>query len=172
MADIGKTLREEITRIAQRETKKLVSESKKTIAALQREISELRKQANKPEQANVTVAKPAAAKKVAVKKTPAKQTPAKKSTSAKPTAAKKPTVTAKGKSQPSPASIKALRTRLGVSQADFGKLCGVSKKSVSTWELSKQDKLNLRANTIAQLNNVRKMSPAAAKKALAGSSAS
>lgn len=151
MPDIGKALRDEIVRIAKREAGILLSAQAKTIKLLKREVAALKKK-------QVQLAKTPVAQPV---KTPAAQTK---------TPEKKPVASAaKAPAQNgfTPGDIRKTRARLGLSQAEFAKLCGVSANSVGNWETSKKRKLDLRPGNLESLATVRAMSQDEAKKALA-----
>ena len=139
MPDIGKVLKEEIARISKREANNLLTPHIKTIRALKREVAELKKQIGKP-----AVKPPAEPKAVSADKTEGKSV----------------WFTSKG--------VAGMRKRLGLSQQQLAKLCGVSSAAVCQWENAKGGKLSLRAKTRDSLIKLRQMSPSAAKKALAG----
>jgi len=141
MPDIGKVLKDEIARIAKREAKGLLAAHIKAIRGLKREVAALKKQ----------VPAPANVKKALAAEAPLEQSPG-----------RKVWFTGKG--------VKGIRARLGLSQAAFAKLCGVSSNAVWLWETAEPGKLNLRTATRETLLNVRLMSPAAAKRALGSSS--
>ena len=139
MPDIGKVLKEEIARISKRETNSLLTPHIKTIRTLKREVAELKKQIGKP-----------------AVKAPAEP----KAASTDQAESKSVWFTSKG--------VKSMRKRLGLSQQQLAKLCGVSSAAVCQWENAKGGKLSLRAKTRDSLVKIRQMSPSAAKKALAG----
>ena len=62
-------------------------------------------------------------------------------------------------------TIRSLRKRLGLSQADFGKLPGVTTGAVYLWE-SKDGPLNLREKTKAALVSIKGMGAREAKEKL------
>lgn len=62
-------------------------------------------------------------------------------------------------------NIKALRTRLGISQGDFAKLLGVSSQAVYMME-NKGGKLRLRQNTIKKLLSIKDIGRREAKRML------
>lgn len=61
--------------------------------------------------------------------------------------------------------IRSMRKKLGVSQAELGKLMGVSSQAVTLWE-SKSGKLRLRKKTMENLIKVREMGAREARKTL------
>lgn len=138
MPDIGKTLKDEIARISKRESKSLLTPHIKTIRSLKQEVAELKKQAGKP-----AVKQPAEPKADATDKPEGKAV----------------WFTSKG--------VTGMRKRLGLTQPQMAQLCGVSSGAIGLWE-TKSGKLNLRTKTRDALIKLRQMSPAAAKKALAG----
>ncbi len=137
MPDIGKALKDEIARIARKEVKSMLSGHLKTIRELKHEVAALKRQVPAPAR---PVAVPVAA------------------TTAEPTSGKNIWFTGSG--------VKGLRTRLGLSQSAFAKLCGVSSNAVGLWENAKPGKLNLRTATRNALIKMRGLSPVGAKKAL------
>lgn len=152
MPDIGKALRDEIARIAKREAAKLVAEQNKTIRTLKQDIAAVKKSAAKPPRKSAPAAAPAATA----------QTDADKNAPAAPAkTAGKPRFTAD--------SIKKLRARLGLSQVEFAKLCGVSANSVGNWETAGKGRLDLRPSNLEALAKVRAMRPAKARQALSES---
>ncbi len=138
MADIGKTLKDEIARISKREAKSLLDVHIKTIRNLKREVAELKKQIGKP-----AVTSPVETKAATDEKPEGKSA----------------RFTSKG--------IQGMRKRLGLTRAQMAGLCGVSANAVGLWEGAEAGKLNLRSKTRAALINLRQMTPAAVKKALA-----
>ncbi len=139
MSDIGKALKDEIARIAKREANNLLTPQIKTIRNLKREVAELRKHMGK------AAVKSPAEPKVAMTDKPAD---------------KHVWFTSKG--------ITGMRKRLGLNMSQMATLCGVTPNAVGRWENSQTGKLNLRTKTRNALGKLRKMTPAAAKKALAG----
>lgn len=138
MPDIGKTLKDEVARIAKREANGLLTPHIKTIRSLKQQVAELKKQIGKP-----AVNQPAEPKAAAT------DTPEGKAV----------WFTSKG--------VAGMRKKLGLTQPQMAKLCGVSSGAVALWE-SKSGKLNLRARTRDALTKLRQMKPGAAKKTLAG----
>jgi len=63
-------------------------------------------------------------------------------------------------------TIRSLRNRLGLSQADFGKLAGVTTGAVYLWE-NKEEPLNLREKTKAALLSIKGMGAREAKERIA-----
>lgn len=139
MADIGKALKDEIARISKREANSLLNAHIKTIRNLKREVAELRKQIGKP-----------------AVKAPAEP----KAASADKSEGKRAWFTSKG--------ITGMRKRLGLNRSQMAKLCGVSPNAVGRWESANAGKLNLRTKTRDALSEMRQMTPAAVKKAMAG----
>ena len=139
MPDIGKVLKDEIARIAKREANSLLTAHITTIRNLKREVAELKKQIGKP------AVKPPAEPKSASTDKPE---------------GKRERFTSKG--------ITGMRNRLGLSRAQMATLCGVSANAVGLWESANTGKLNLRTKTRDALGKLRRMTPGAVKKALAG----
>ncbi len=155
MPDIGKTLRDEISRLAKREVIMILADTAKTVKQLKREMAELQKLA-------------AATKKPQVSKTVAETSQKQKAdpvaTTTDPSATKQLWFTSEG--------IKSMRQRLGLSQKDFARLCKVSENAVGNWESSKnKGKLKMQTVTLEKLAKVRSTSPTAAKKILAETAA-
>jgi len=67
--------------------------------------------------------------------------------------------------RPSGAMVRKLRAKLGVTQAEFAKLAGVSTLSVSKWERT-DGRIKLRGHTVAGLGRVRGLSKRTARKEL------
>jgi len=66
--------------------------------------------------------------------------------------------------------IAGMRKRLGLTRAQMANLCGVTVSAVCLWENANTGKLRLRTKAREALAKLRKMTTAAAKKALAGQS--
>ncbi len=141
MPNIATVLREEIRRLARREAKSLVESTRKAAAQHRRDIAELKR----------TVA-PLQKEVAFLRKTEAKRG---------------------GKLQArngdlegtrfSSKSVRAQRSRLGLSRKDFGQLLGVSPQSLYNWE---NDEARPRDEAIAALVAVRKMGKREAEKRL------
>lgn len=139
MPDIGKTLKSEIARIAKREANGLMAAHIKAIRSLKLQVVELKRQIGKP------AVTPTAEPNVASTDKPE---------------GKRARFTSKG--------IAGMRKRLGLTRAQMATLCGVSANAVVLWESANTGKLNLRTKTRDALTKLRQLTPAAAKKALAG----
>jgi DNA-binding transcriptional regulator YiaG len=145
MPNVAKVLKEEIARIARKQSrvavrtlKKPVSRLKKTVAELKRRTSTLEREtkrlAGALEKALAAVPAPVAGPAVRAR------------------------VTAKG--------MRSVRRRLKLSQAEFGKLVGVSGPAVLNWE-KKQGALRLRSKTREAILAVRGIGAREARKRLA-----
>jgi DNA-binding transcriptional regulator YiaG len=113
MTSLGAVLKNEITRLARKEIRAQIDPLKKANSTYRREIAELKRQLA-----------------VLVRQAKAASKPGKAAKATSATA--EPATTrfvAKG--------LRSLRTRLGVSAADFGKLAGASGQSVYNWETGK-----------------------------------
>jgi DNA-binding XRE family transcriptional regulator len=129
MPNIGTVLREEITRLARKEsrgqidsTKKATTQHRRDIAALKRQVAQLERQ-------------------VALLSRKALATP--------------PAASSNATAKPVRFAAKALRSqrnRLGLSAADLGKLMGVSAQSIYNWE---RELARPRAEQIAKLAALR-----------------
>ncbi len=69
--------------------------------------------------------------------------------------------------RPTGPMVRKVRARLGLTQAEFAKLVGVSALTISKWE-GAAGRITLRARTLAAFAGVRGMGKQAAKQALAG----
>jgi DNA-binding transcriptional regulator YiaG len=137
MSNLSSVLKSEITRLARKEIKISVDPLRKSNAAFRREIAELKRQLASL-QRNVKAST--------------------KSSQQKPggaNQARTPRFTITG--------LKALRARLGLSAADFGKLIGASGQSIYNWEAGKAMP---RANQKAALVSVRGLGKREAAKRL------
>ena len=130
MPDLNKPIREEITRLTRKElketrqTQKKINVSlKKALAAMKAECAELRRTMN--------------AFQKCLPKPPAVKTPDISDGKLK-------------RFRPTSTTVKTLRAKLGLSQADFATLLGVSGQSVYMWE-RKEGQLQLRGNAKAAL---------------------
>ena len=112
MTSLGSVLKNEITRLARKEVRAQVEPLKKANSSYRREIAELKRQV-------ALLARQATAARKAIAKVPQAKV-------AEPAAAR---FVAKG--------LRSLRSRLGLSAADFGKLAGVSGQSIYNWERGK-----------------------------------
>lgn len=115
MANLGTVLKAEISRLARKEVRAEVEALRKASSTYRREIAELKRQVVQLERKLRQTAKSA---------------PASASTQATATdEANRFRFSAKG--------LRSLRTKLGLSAADFGKLAGVSGQSIYHWEQGK-----------------------------------
>lgn len=129
MPNIGSLLREEISRLSRRETRSLVDSTRKAtsqhrrdIAALKRQVTQLQRQI----------------KQLSHRSLGGQQA------DPSDTAAKPVRFTSKG--------LRSLRSRLGVSQTDLGRLLGVSAQSIYNWE---REAAKPRAGQLAKLSALR-----------------
>ena len=132
MSNILKELKSEISRLARKEAKGVVSPVKKASAAYRGLIAGLRKQVDalQKEVSSLKKAVPAPEKAILAKTEPEGRF----------------WITGKG--------IKALRKRLGATQAQLAKLVGVSSQTVVNWEAHK-GKINLRKAAAGALQGLR-----------------
>ena len=132
MSNVMKELKSEISRLARKEAKGIVSPVKKASVAYRGLIAGLRKQVD------------ALQKEVAILK---KAVPSpEKAIQSKDAPEGRFWITGKG--------VKALRKRLGATQAGLAKLVGVSSQAVVNWEAHK-GKINLRKATAGRLQEIR-----------------
>jgi len=144
MPNIAKILKEEIRRIAKSQAKVLTTDLKKDVVKLKKYIAEQKRRITCLERDNAWLVE---AEKRRIKEVPA-IIPAQES---------KAWITAKG--------VKALRKKLGLSQAAFAKLVGVSFATIFSWE-NKKGALKLRDNTKAAILAIRGLGAREAKRRL------
>ena len=134
MPNILSALKSEISRLARKEAKQVVAPVKKASANYRGLIAGLRKQldALQKEVAALKRAAPKAGNALAGAQEPQGRF----------------WITGKG--------VKALRKRLGLTQAQFGKLAGVSAVTVANWE-ARKGKVNLRKAAAGKLQGLRGM---------------
>ena len=125
MPTLAALLKEEISKIAQKEVQDQVRELKKTVREQRDAIARLEKQIG-PAKAKTKV-KAKAKTKAKAKAEPAAAKPAAK-------VSKAPTVDKRKQSRIAPDTIKKHRKRLKLSQADLGKFLNVSTNTVLRWE--------------------------------------
>ena len=132
MSNIMKELKSEISRLARKEAKAVVSPVKKASATYRGLIAGLRKQVDalQKEVSSLKRAMPKADKVLEAKTEPEGRF----------------WITGKG--------VKAMRKKVGLTQEKFGKLVGVSVPTVVNWEKAK-GKLNLRKATAGALQGLR-----------------
>ena len=146
MANIAKALKAEISRISRKEAKSATGPIAKSNIGLKKIVAVLKKRVAALEKENKRLL--AGAKKE------------------KPLSAPGPSEETK-KARITSTTIRSLRSRLGLSQADFGKLAGVTTHAVYLWE-HKEGPLNLREKTKAALLSIKGMGARGAKEKVAG----
>jgi DNA-binding transcriptional regulator YiaG len=146
MSDVAKVLKTEIARISKREAKSATQRIAKSNAWLRKILAELKRRVVLLENENKHL--------LAAMKKYQKESPQKPDEETK-----KARITSK--------SIRSIRGRLGLSQAGFAKLVGVTTHAVFLWE-NKEGVLSLRANTRRALLSVRGLGAKEAKERLAG----
>lgn len=144
MPNIAKLLKDEIQRLAKREIKLATDSLRKDNAALKRTVADLKRRLTKLESSN---------KRLVAKEE--SERPQGAVNEADPVKAR---ITGK--------MIRAIRSRLGLSQDAFAKLVGVSSQAVYQWE-RKDGRLDLRGDSKAVIVNIRKMGKREAKQRLA-----
>ena len=144
MPNIAAVLKQEIARVAKRQSKGELEQAKRALAAYRKQLTELRRRLQTLERQ--------------VKRS-LKQ-------------ARTPAVTDSEESAPSlrfrPAGLKAHRERLGLSAQQAGRLMGVSALSVYKWESGKTRPRAKQLEAIAQLRSMGKRQAAAQLEALEG----
>ena len=147
MSNIAKVLREEIQRLAKRQAKVELSPVKRDNVRLKKGVAELRRQMaalNRTSRELVKKMMPV----VAVKQ----------SEDATEKAAKL---------RPTSKSLKKLRAGLGLTQAQFGKLLGVSGQAVVQWA-SKEGRIRMRKTTLSALAGIQNIGKREARRRLEG----
>jgi DNA-binding transcriptional regulator YiaG len=138
MPNIAKVLREEIQRLAKRQARAELSPIRRDHVRLKKIVADLRRQMAALNRTSRDLAKKVTPV-VAIKETEAATEKA-------------------AKLRPTSKSLKKLRTRLGLTQAQFGKLLGVSGQAVAQWA-SKEGRIRMRQttrSTLVGLQNVGK----------------
>ena len=125
MPDLAATLKTEIRRLAKREAKAMTAPLQKAVTQLRRQVWALNRGARQLRRQTAALKAPPA-----------------------PTAL--PVVEPKGITRVGPTLVRALRRRLGLSLAAFGKLVGVHSNSVLNWEKGRtKPTAKMRAKIIA-----------------------
>lgn len=146
MADIGKLLKDEISRLARKEMKNSFDSLRKDFIVMKRTLADHKKQLAKLERENKRLLKTA-------------ETQCQTATQVDEDEVDRARVTAK--------MIVALRSRLGLSREKFATLVGVSAPSVYLWE-TKKGRLSFRGDKIkAQIVAVKKLTKKEAQEKLA-----
>ena len=144
MANLDKVLKEEIRRLAARDTRQVSTELRKAIMGLKQRLRAVELELKELKSANRKFESVAAK---AIEKETEKL------------------VESADEIRVSSRNIKSLRAKLGLSQAEFALLAGVSSQSVYQWE-KKAGPLKLRANVKAQIARLRGMGRRDVKAAL------
>ena len=144
MSNIAKALKAEISRISRKEAKSATGPIAKSNIDLKKTVLDLKKRLVALEKENKRLL-------AGVKKE-------------KPVSAPEPSEETK-KARITSTTILSLRSRLGLSQAEFGKLAGVTTGAVYLWE-NKEGPLNLREKTKAALLSIKGMGVREAKEKL------
>jgi DNA-binding transcriptional regulator YiaG len=152
MPDLNKPIREEITRLTRKELKQALQDQKKTNTALKKSLASV-----KAECAELRREVKAIQKRLP-KPPPAEKTPEVADDKLK-------------RFRPTSKTVKTIRAKLGVSQADLAKLLNVSGQAVYIWE-RKEGRLQLRGNAKASLFALRTIGKREAKARLGDSAES
>ena len=144
MPDIGRVLKEEIQRLARKEIKADIVRLRKDNAALKRTAVDLKRRVANLERDNKRL--------VAESKRGRKQ-----ASSTDVEATQSARITAK--------TIRGIRAKLGLSQAELAKLLGVNPQTVYMWE-HKEGRLTFRGDIKTRIVEVRKLKANEAKKRL------
>jgi DNA-binding transcriptional regulator YiaG len=145
MANVVKVLKEEISRISRKEAKSAVNPIGKSHTTLKKVLTDLKRRVAALEKETKRLVAAAKKEKAASPKTVSEETT-------------KARITSKG--------IRSLRSKLGLSQADFAKLLGATTHSVYLWE-KKVGALKLRDKTKAALLSIRGLGAREAQEKLA-----
>jgi DNA-binding transcriptional regulator YiaG len=145
ISNVAKVLKEEIARISKREAKSATQGIGKSTTWLRRTVADLKRRVLLLEKENKRL--------VGTVKKYQEESPEKPDEDTK-----KARLTSKG--------IRSLRNKLGLSQAGFAKLVGVTTHAVFLWE-NKEGSLNLRDKTKAALLSIRGLGVREAKQKLA-----
>jgi DNA-binding transcriptional regulator YiaG len=144
MSNVAKALKAEISRISRKEAKSITGPIAKSNAGLKKIVADLKKRLAALEKENKHLL-------AGVKRQKREVPPA-------------PTETTR-KARITSTTIRSLRNRLGLSQADFGKLAGVTTGAVYLWE-NREGPLTLREKTKAALLSIKGMGAKEAKEKL------
>ena len=147
MSNVAKVLKEEIARISKREAKSATQAIGKSTTWLRKTVADLKKRLSLLEKESRRL--------TAVMKKQQLESPQKPDAEE----GKKARFTSRG--------IRALRKKLRISQADFGKLVGTTPGAVHLWE-KKDGALSLRDKTKSAILSVRGLGAREAKEKLAG----
>lgn len=141
MSNIVKALKDEISRISRKEAKNATAPIAKANIDLKKSVADLKKRLATLEKQN--------------KRLLAGETKEKREVSPAPSEAT-------NKARITSTTIRSLRSKLGLTQAEFGKLAGVTTGAVYLWE-NKEGPLNLRDKTKAALLSIKEMGAKEAK---------
>jgi len=141
MANVAKVLKDEIARISRKETKSAILRVGKSHTSLKRTVADLKKRVVSLEKENKRLVAEAKKHKASSDLQPVEEA---------------------GKARFSAKGIRSLRSKLGLTQADFAKLVGTTTHSVYLWE-KKEGALRLRDRTREALLSVRTLGAKEAK---------
>lgn len=145
MPNIGKVLREEIERLARKQVRGESNSLRRETVRLKKGLAQLRRQVAALDRTSRELLKKVAPV-VAVKESEAAAQNA-------------------AKLRPTAESLKSLRARLGLTQAEFGKLLGVSSQAVVQWG-NKEGRVRLRSGTLSALATIRHIGKREARRRL------
>ena len=139
MPNIATVLKEEIRRLARKETKAQVAVLKRASAQQRRDIAALKRQLKEQQRANAQLAKAVASNRAVV------------------------AVASDGASAPrfSPTWLRKHRAKLGLSAADYARLVGVSGLTVYNWEKGKNKPRATQLRALAEVRGLGKREAAA-----------
>lgn len=144
MPNIAKVLKDEIARIAKRQARAFAGPLKKHAVALRHDVADLKRVVAGLQKDNARLVKEAEARALAKPQVPEEKV-------------RRMWVFAKG--------VRSMRKKLGLSQAEFAKLIGVSAQAVTLWE-NKDGKLDLRNSTKEAILGIRSLGAREARRRL------
>jgi len=133
VANMAKVLREEIQRVAKRQVRTELAPLRRDGVRLKKSVADLRRQIAALNRSSRELVKKVTPVMVARETEDATQNA--------------------GKLRPSSKSLKRLRARLGLTQAQFGQLLGVSGQAVVQWA-SREGRVRMRTTTLAALARI------------------
>jgi DNA-binding transcriptional regulator YiaG len=145
MGNIAKMLRDEFQRVAKRQVRTELSPLRRDTVRLKKSVAELRRQVAALERTSRELVKTVTPVMAAKETEDATQNA--------------------GKLRPTSKSLKRLRARLGLTQAQFGQLLGVSGQAVVQWA-SREGRVRMRTTTLAALARIQNIGKREARRRL------
>jgi DNA-binding transcriptional regulator YiaG len=144
MANVAKVLKEEISRVSRKEAKSAVDPISKSNNALKKTVIDLKKRVAALEKENKRLLSAVKTEAPEISFVPSE---------------------GNGKRRITSRTIRSLRNKLGLTQADFARLAGVTPHSVYLWE-NKEGPLSLRERTHGKVLSIKEMGAKEAKEKL------